>query len=393
MQHKLRSLLSTLGIMFAVGAVISMLAVAEGAKRETLKQISQLGMNTVIIRPSMLTDAQKIAARSNLSKGLAYADVVSMKRLAGVLFIAPVKEVRAGVSGAVEENHPDILCVTPAYQYVKNLVIKQGRFICDEDVVWNNLVCVLGKKVSLALGGRIGKVIYLENRPYKIVGILEERRLIKGKIPALSVRDFNNAVFIPYGTEIISAQASADSGEFSEIFVKLSPGTDVHGYARAIERILLLNHGEFKDFQVVVPEELIRQAWKTQRIFNIVLGCIAGISLLVGGIGIMNIMIASVSERTKEIGIRRAIGADREHIILQFLSEAVILTFMGGLIGVGLGCIGVFVITVFAGWMALITPWSVLAALSMSVFVGVFFGIYPAYRAAVLDPISALRQE
>ncbi len=393
-QNKLRCLLSLQGVTFAVAAVITMLAVAQGAKIETMKQLDQLGGKTLIIRHSVLTESQKISARKKLSAGLTLADAYSIqKRIPGVLHVAPVREVRAGLAASGKDDVFDILAVTPAFQYVKNLTLRKGRFICDEDMARHNLVCVLGSDVATSLGKGLGRILYLENRPYIIVGVLERRQLANAQHPALALRDFNKAIFIAHGSAPFAGQTDADEGELTEIFVKFRPDADVSVYTGAIDQTLLYNHGGFRDFQVIAPEELIRQAQKTQRMFNIVLGCIAVVSLLSGGIGIMNIMIASVTERTREIGIRRAVGATRKHIILQFVTESVTLSFIGGMIGALLGIGGALLIPPLTGWNTVVTLWSVVLALTVSICVGIFFGFYPAYRAAMSDPIKALRYE
>jgi len=396
LRHRLRSLLSTLGIVFAVVAVVAMLAIAEGAKREILDQIDILGTNSVIVRTLQLTEAQQAAARRRLSHGLDLADVTSLERtISTISCIAPLKEVKASLSASISQNPFEILAITASYQSAKGLGIQQGRFICNADVVWKNLVCVLGHEVSRLLGndGRVGGVLRLENRAYRIVGILQERQWLRSKSSALTVRNFNRAVFIPIGTEVMGAHGRKEFGELSEIWIRVVRDTNVQASAAAIKRILIQRHGGVEDFQVIVPQELLNQAQKTQRIFNIVLGCIAGISLLVGGIGIMNTMLASVAERTREIGIRRAIGATRKHIVVQFLCESIVLTITGGCIGIILGIGGAVIISKVAEWRTVLTLWSITTSILMAGCVGLVSGLYPAVRAARLDPARALRHE
>ena len=396
LRHRLRSLLSTLGIVFAVVAVVAMLAIAEGAKREILDQIDILGTNSVIVRTLQLTEAQQAAARRRLSHGLDLADVTSLERaISAISCIAPLKEVKASLSASTSQNPFEILAITASYQSAKGLGIQQGRFICNADVTWKNLVCVLGHEVSRLLGndGRVGGVLRLENRAYRIVGILQERQWLRSKSSALTVRNYNRAVFIPIGTEVMGANKRKEFGELSEIWVRVVRNANVRASAAAIKRILIQRHGGVEDFQVIVPQELLNQAQKTQRIFNIVLGCIAGISLLVGGIGIMNTMLASVAERTKEIGIRRAIGATRKHIVVQFLCESIVLTITGGCIGIILGIGGAVIISKVAEWRTVLTLWSITTSILMAGCVGLVSGLYPAVRAARLDPARALRHE
>jgi putative ABC transport system permease protein len=396
LRHRLRSLLSTLGIVFAVVAVVAMLAIAEGAKREILDQIEGLGTNSVIIRTLRLTETQKAAARRRLSRGLDLSDVESFARaIPAISSIAPLKEIKASFSASLAQDPFEILAVTTAYQSAKGLAVQQGRFICSADVIRKNLVCVLGAEVSRLIGndGRVGGVLRLEDRAYRIVGILQERQWVRSRSPALTVRNYNRAVFIPIGTEVLRSDGQSGFGELSEIWIRVAGNRNVHACAAAVGRVLTRKHGGVEDFQVIVPQELLKQAQKTQRIFNMVLGCIAGISLLVGGIGIMNTMLASVAERTREIGIRRAVGATRKHIVVQFLCESIVLTTAGGILGIILGSGGALVISKVAGWKTLLTLWSIVLSVLMAGCVGLVSGLYPAVRAAGLDPARALRHE
>ena len=394
LRHRLRSLLSTLGIVFAVVAVVAMLAIAEGAKREVLDQIEALGTNSIIVRTFQLTKAQEASARRRLSRGLDLSDVNSLKRaIPAISSIAPLREVKAAISASTSQDPFEILAITASYQEAKTLTINQGRFICNADVVRKNLVCVLGAEVSRLLGngGRVGSVLRLEDRTYRIVGILQERQWMRNRSLALTVRNYNRAVFIPIGTEVTGVRGEKTFGEVSEIWLRVAGNRNVQACAAAVRRVLARKHGGVEDFQVIVPQELLLQAQKTQRIFNIVLGCIAGISLLVGGIGIMNTMLASVAERTREIGIRRAIGATRKHIVVQFLCESTMLTITGGCIGIILGIGGALIISKVADWRTVLTLWSIASSIFMAGCVGLVSGLYPAVRAAYLDPAHALR--
>jgi putative ABC transport system permease protein len=396
LRHRLRSLLSTLGIVFAVVAVVAMLAIAEGAKHEILEQIEGLGTNSVIVRTLALTEAQEAAARRHLSRGLDLSDARSLGRAIPQLSaVAPLKEVKAALSASSVEDPFEILAVTASYQLAKRLAVQHGRFICHADVVQRNLVCVVGAEVSRLLGndGRVGSVLRLEDRTYRIVGILQERQWMRSRSSALTVRNFNRAVFLPMGSEVMGPRDKTEFGEISEIWLRVARDSNVQACASAVKRILARNHGGVKDFQVIVPQELLVQAQKTQRVFNIVLGCIAGISLLVGGIGIMNTMLASVVERTREIGIRRAVGATRSHIVVQFLCESIVLTITGGCIGILLGAGGALFISKVANWTTVLTMWSIGISVLMAGGVGLVSGLYPALRAARLDPAGALRNE
>jgi putative ABC transport system permease protein len=389
-------MLSVLGIVFGVIAVVAMLAIAEGAKRETLEMIESLGTNNIIVRQLDLTDTQKLTAQEHLSRGLALSDVDSLNRTIPILSkIAALKEVQAAVSAAAIKDPVEILAVTEDFQRLSNLGVQQGRFICNTDIFRSNLVCVLGAELSKLLrnDGHLGKVLRLDEKIYRVVGILQERRWIRSNSSALNVRNYNRVVFIPLGTEPVTDVNRSQFGDISEIWLRVSRKANVPACASAVRRILTRKHGNIEDFQVIVPQELLNQAQKIQRVFNIVLGCIAGISLLVGGIGIMNTMLASVAERTREIGIRRSIGAARKHIVVQFLYESIILTIMGGCVGIALGTGGAFIISKVAGWKTTVTLWSMAVSLGMAGSVGLVSGLYPALKAAWLDPASALRQE
>lgn len=395
-RYRLRSFLSSLGIVFAVVAVVAMLSIAEGAKQEILEQIERLGTNSIIVRSLQLTRAQETAARRRLSSGLVLSDANALKKAINTISsIAPVKEVKASLPISIAQDPFEILAITESYQIAKNLTVKQGRFVCKTDIIRKNLVCVLGEEVSrlLADGGHLGGALRLEDRTYRIVGILRKRQWKLSKSPALAVRNYNRAIFIPIGTEVMDEHGQIRFGEISEIWLRVERNENVQACAEAVRRILNQKHGGVEDFQVIVPQELLIQAQKTQRIFNIILGCIAGISLIVGGIGIMNTMLASVAERTREIGIRRAIGAGQKHIVMQFLCEAMVLTTTGGCVGIILGAGSAVIISKIAGWKTVLTVWSVVVSIIMAGGVGLISGLYPAVKAARLEPVRALRQE
>ncbi|MDH3582769.1 MAG: ABC transporter permease, partial [Phycisphaerae bacterium] len=341
-QRRLRSFLSTLGIVFAVVAVVSMLAIAEGARRQTMEQIAQLGTRNIIIRQAKLTDEQKRSASERLSRGLELADEQRLRRgLAAAGQVAPLREVRAAVAGATEETSIEVLAVTGAYQPTMSLDVGTGRFLSESDVRRRNLVCVVGAEIGALLkrGLQPGQTLHLEQRSYRVVGVLQARDHTAAQGSALSVRNYNRSILIPLG-----AEPAAVGSSLSEIIVQVHDEALVPAAALAARRVLRRNHGGVEDFQLVVPQELLEQAARTQRIFTLVLASIAAISLLVGGIGIMNVMLASVSERTREIGIRRSVGASRLHIVAQFLAESVMLTVAGGGVGVFLGVVAAMAI-------------------------------------------------
>ena len=401
LQHKLRAALSILGVICGVMAVLAMLSIGEGAKQEALDQIEQLGTRNIYVKAAALTEEQEIKAREGLSRGLTpYDKDRIVAGCAAVQDVACLKEVSASVIGMAKEASPQIVACSSNYAQVQQFSVSYGRFISDQDLELKNRVCVVGYDVANGLGsdGSPGKSIRMEDSLFRVVGVLKRHDIKGAKSSVVSVRNYNQMIFIPLGTEgeLLSptyTRRNGLPGGLTELVVQVGKTEQVLSAANVIRRIIVISHGGVEDFRMVVPQELLRQSQKTQRTFNIVLGSIACISLLVGGIGIMNIMLATVSERTKEIGIRRAVGAAREHIVIQFLAESVLLTFSGGIVGVVAGIAGVWLITAMAGWKTAITIWSIILSLLMSTIVGVFFGMYPAYHAAKMDPIAALRHE
>ncbi len=397
--HKLRSALSVLGVVCGVMAVLSMISIGEGAKQKVMEQIEQLGTKNIYLKAISLTVDQQMKASENRSKGLTLKDLhliqVGCRYARGV---ASLKEVTASVIGMSREINPQIVASSSNYSDLQNFFISKGRFISDQDIKRRNLVCVLGDRVAKSLGarGKTGSQIRIENHMFKIVGILDRFDLKRDQTSVAPARNYNEMIFIPMGTERVLTRLSETKGnylisELSEIVVQMKKTDQVLKAAGVIKRIMMVSHNRVDDYQMVVPQELLQQAKRTQRTFNMVLGAIACVSLLVGGIGIMNIMLATVSERTREIGIRRAVGATRGDIVMQFLLESVILTFFGGIVGIFLGITAAHLISSVAGWNTAITSWAVAAPLAMSVLVGIFFGLYPAYQAAKMDPATAFR--
>ena len=257
-------------------------------------------------------------------------------------------------------------------------------------------ICVLGGDVArelFKLTNPLGQQIRIEDTWYTVVGVMESKNIRLDKNAAIKVRNFNRDIYLPI-TTVFSRTLSSDLYEqVDEIAVQVNDQDLVVPASRIIDRLLLRNHNQVKDFEIVIPRELLEQAQKTQQIFNIVMGAIAAISLLVGGIGIMNIMLATVTERIKEIGIRRAIGASERDIMIQFLNETVFISVSGGIIGIILGALMAQVITLYAEWDTVISLTAVFWAFVISVGIGIVFGLYPAQKAARMDPIQALRTE
>lgn len=395
MLHRLRTFLSTLGVLFGVTAVIAMLSIGEGAKQETLEQIEQLGMNSIIIRQNAMTQEQHLEALKKKSKGLTWNDAEQLEKNIPYLSTeaAPLKVIEASLMGTKTQISPEIVATTQAFGVMKGLQTTEGRFLCNLDHQRRNLVCVLGYDIASSLGtdGHVGNVVRIENIQYQIVGVLKPTNWKAGKNSSITTRNLDKTIFIPLGSEkSLPNSNNINKYKLSEVILQIGDPQHMNHTARLVRNILRKSHSGYEDYQVIIPQELLNQATRTQQTFNLVLGSIAAISLLVGGIGIMNIMLATVSERTREIGIRRAVGANQRHIMTQFLLETLLLTLTGAFLGVVIGIFFSTFISYIADWKTIVTLWSVLLSMTMASLVGLCSGLYPAYKAAVMDPIRAL---
>jgi len=410
--HRLRSLLTVLGIVFGVCSVIAMLAIGEGASFEAQEQIKNLGSQNIILRSTKPPEEQKISDKGSqsyvLQYGITYTDVKSIRAtIPGVTIVLPARIIRDYVWHISRRVDCDVVGTVPWYPELRNHRVADGRFFTDTDMDGKAGVCVLGAEMVPALfplESPLGKHVRVGGEYYQVIGVMERSGQAAKTDDATdtAAKGASQRMFIPLETakvrfgEVLMRRRSgsfeAERVQLHEVTVKVASLEQVMSVADAIKQLLEHNHKK-KDFEVVVPLELLKRAERTKQIFNIVLGSIAAISLLVGGIGIMNIMLASVTERTREIGIRRALGARRHDIVLQFLVETVLLSGAGGIIGVFLGVAIPFVVTWTAGMKTIITLWSPLLAFTISALVGVIFGIYPALRAAQMDPVEALRHE
>jgi len=402
--HKLRSLLTVLGVVFGVGSVVAMLAVGEGASSEVLEHIRKLGSNNIILTSvKPVEDQQASTQRIRMSiYGLMYDDNARIREtMPSVARTVPVKHVRQ--TGRLHERSMELRLVgTTAdwFDLVERLVLA-GRVLTALDMEQNSAVCVLteyGARKLLATEQVIGQDLRIGGNYYEVVGIVQSES-IAGSI---QTPDQQVDAYIPlnvarerYGDIEVRRTAGSyerEKVELRMILVEVASLEQVEPTATAIEVMLRTFHKK-QDYRISVPLALKRQAEATKRTFNIVLGSIAGISLLVGGIGIMNIMLASVTERTREIGIRRAIGAKRRQIVAQFLIETMVLSTLGGVVGIGLGLLFPWLITYFFEMPTIVPAYGVVLSLSISMSVVIIFGLYPAVRVARLDPIAALRHE
>jgi putative ABC transport system permease protein len=396
--HKLRSALTILGIVFGVASVVSILAVGEGASYEVQAQLRRLGPDRVLLR-SVLPPDIDTSRSTRLDFGLTNADLARIESLVpGLAAVAPSYEIEKRVHVGMREILVPLIGTTPSFTDIHRLEVARGRFLCSVDLEARANVAVLGSKVARSLFGAIdpvGQDIKLGSGLYRIVGLL------RPAIASASVtHQPDESVFIPLTTARMRLEDVARvevGGARRYEYVQLHQiGLRVHNLAQVeqvagmLRRLLTVDHNR-PDYDLVVPFELLRQAERTKRVFSLVLGSIAAISLLVGGIGIMNIMLATVTERTREIGVRRAVGAQRMHILHQFLVETVVLSASGGVLGLGLGLAIPWAIESVSNVRTIVTPGSMALSLGISVLVGVVFGVYPARRAAGMDPIEALR--
>ncbi len=403
--HKLRSLLTMLGVVFGVGSVIAMLAVGEGASSEAMNQIRMLGSNNIIIN-SMKPVEEETATNVRVMMsvyGLLYEDAERLAQsLPTVSRVVPVKHIRKEARLKHRALELRVVGTTPGwFQLVKRNVIGR-RVLTSEDIISHGNVVVLteyGARRVLATEETIGQSLRIGGDYFEVIGIV---RNAGGAAGGIQTPDQEIDAYIPISvarerfgdvfTQMSAGSRTRELVELHQIIVEVDDLENVEMTADAIQAMLERFHKK-QDYRMSVPLALLRQAEATKRTFNIVLGSIAGISLLVGGIGIMNIMLASVTERTREIGIRRAIGANKKQIVTQFLIETVVLSTSGGMIGIGIGLLIPWLVTHFAGMPTVITPYSLILSLGISMGVGIIFGIYPAMRASNLDPIEALRHE
>jgi putative ABC transport system permease protein len=418
LSHKMRSVLTMLGVIFGVAAVIAMVSIGEGAKQEAMDQIRKMGIDVVNVKRTLVTGELLEKADERSPNGLTYGDADSVRQVCTFAKrVVPLREVFADVK---VDNMPvavKIVGTTPGYDMVTRSRIEVGRFLNDTDVKDHHQVCVLGAAAKRELFGfdnSIGKVVKIEQRMFRVIGLMEPKELDSAKAFS-ALRDLNSDVYIPITVSfsdfrIASQQAitpdirklqktisnmmsrrTKEQNPITEIIVQVENDVATVPTASIIRSVINRQHKGIRDYEIIIPAELLRQSQQTQRIFNIVMAAIASISLFVGGIGIMNIMLATVSQRTREIGVRRCIGATRWDIVRQFMLEALVITCVGGLIGVVLGIGGAKAISVYANWRTVVSMQAIVVSFGVSGLVGIVFGMYPAVRAALVDPIEALR--
>jgi putative ABC transport system permease protein len=398
--QKTRTLLTALGIVFGVGSVIGMLAIGSGAKEESLRFIEQLGVRNILIDARPVTSQEEFQQRRRSSPGLSERDVRILK--ANIESIETLSSRRtlhpARVLPKPSRDLPELYGVHPSYELIHSLRIAEGKFFDEQDNNASATVCVLGESAKVSLLGyapAVGKFIKVNDTWMEVVGVLHEQLMAGAQSSGGAMQDINNIIYIPLNTMQYRFwdQSSQMKDELDGIELRLSGAADSIEVSKVVAAVLSNTHHNVQDFTVTIPAALLAQQQRTQTIFTYVMVAIAAISLLVGGIGIMNIVLATVLERTREIGIRRSIGARRFDIVRQFLTESVLISVGGGLLGIAFGFFLAWLIARTAEWKTIVTTASVVIAFGVSVFVGVVFGIYPAVKASRINPIDALRYE
>jgi putative ABC transport system permease protein len=396
-RHKLRSFLTMLGMIFGVGAVIAMLSIGAGAEEQSLRAIASLGIRNIIIEAKEFKSEELKQIRTE-SLGVSLRDVQQLQTILKpkplISAVRPIKTYQVNSEKARSDCR--VLGVSSTYPTIQNLRMLQGSFFLPADERANAQVCVLGivaKQKLFGFGDVLDQQIKVNDVWLKVVGVLADATVEKQEFEGIKVQNPNNDIYIPITTAIRKFDTESVENELNQIIIQIAPGAVIKEQASTINNLMSVMHRYVDDYSILVPEKLLEQKQRTQAIFNIVMGAIASISLLVGGIGIMNIMLASVLERTNEIGLRRAIGAKKLDIRMQFMSEAIAISLAGGIIGVALGYGISWAVSRFAEWNTIITPQSIALSFGVSSIIGLIFGIYPAVQASNLDPIECLRYE
>jgi putative ABC transport system permease protein len=436
--NKMRSLLTALGIIFGVAAVIAMLAIGNGAQQEILDQIKLVGVNNIVIRPIIEQKEEKLNAEASgkkekkkFSPGLTIRDVHSItSTIPGLERVSPEIILNTNVIRSGIRRSAKLVGVLPSYFQIYDFQLADGRMFNDEQLKAGSPVCIIGSALKsrfFPTEDAIGKSIKVGPHWLKIIGVMRERLVSESSISKLGIRDFNMDVYAPLQSVLIryenrdlitgealrkaamrsrgmvfnnSGESDAESEldkknyhQLDRLVIQVEETAKLQSTAEILSRMLSRKHYDVVDFEIEIPELLLKQQQRTNDIFNYVLGAIAGISLLVGGIGIMNIMLASVLERIKEIGLRLSIGAQKSDVVQQFLFEAVMISVSGGLIGIILGVTLAYVVSAFAGIPTIISFSSIVLSFGVAATVGLIFGIAPARKAASQDPITSLRYE
>lgn len=396
-RRSLRTGLTLLGMIFGVGAIVAMLAVGEGSRREALRLVAELGLNNVIVESKGIEPEQLKDIRTR-SLGLSAADgVAALSVVPGAQSVALKKEIKVDqlISGA-QVMSGRAFAVSTGYAAHGGLTLKEGRWLTPQDGATLAPICVVGARLARTLFGAapaIGQRIKLNHVWLQVVGVLTDRTPSKAEFEGIKLGLDDERLFVPWETGRARFNFKRIEDEVDGISIRLDGAAAPDNAARVLQALISGRHGGVDDTNLIVPLGLYRQNQQTQRIFTIVMSSIAAVSLLVGGIGIMNIMLANVLERRREIGLKRALGARRRDVVEQFLAEALVIAVSGAVLGMVLGAIVAYSIAALAGWSVAWSPVSLLAAVLACVAVGLAFGVYPARQAAALDPIAALRSD
>jgi len=389
-RYKLRTMLSVLGVVLGVAAVIAMMSVNEGAAQTALAQVDRLGLDNLVAR------SKSPSAYPGAWRGLTVADSVRAEQLVPLVRLtSPVIDRYERLAHAGRSTVTHVLGVRPAYQQILRISVERGRFLSLTDEMTVTRAAVLGATLAKRLFGHrdpIGERIGVGSDHYHVVGVMRERGTDAKTAGSLAWHDLDEIAFVPLPALTSRTIDIAPEQPVDEVWAQVSDG------AHAVELAGILEHAiartqQDRTFDVIIPRELLAQRYRTQKTFSVVIGSVAALALLVGGIGIMNIMLTSVVERTREIGVRRTVGATRRDIAWQFLTEAVLMTVGGGALGIVIGAVLSLAITAFAGWNTLVSVQAVTLGFFVSLVVGLVFGLYPALKAAALAPVDAMRFE
>ncbi|MEJ2246827.1 MAG: ABC transporter permease [Acidobacteriota bacterium] len=398
--RKLRSLLTMLGMIFGVAAVVSMLSIGAGAQQQVLAFIEQMGVHNLIVEAKTINSTQELLEFRSLSPGLSFKDLRMIRANIGDLSFSTARKrlTPSSMLPKPRRDMPVIYGFGTEYLDIARLKIVSGRYFYSEDNDHMTSVCVLGEGAKANLFPQqeaVGEYLKINGQWFRVIGILAPQLAAPTEVAGLKSEDLNNLIYTPIDSMLFRLEGSSSTymDEIDGIFMQLKSSVNPSVAADVVRSLLNVTHRNANDFQMIIPAELLAEQKRTQRIFEMVMVAIASISLLVGGIGIMNIMLASILERTHEIGVRRAVGACQKDILRQFLVEATFISFVGGLLGVGCGFGISRLVAMMAGWSTIVTLNSIILAFVVSVSVGLIFGIYPAAKAARLDPVEALRYE
>lgn len=398
--HGMRSLLTMLGMIFGVAAVVAMLSIGAGARQKVMALIEQMGVRNLIVDAKETTEWQAHQKVRKISPGLTLQDYrVISDDVTGIVASTPRKRMTpTKMIPKPQQDIPVIFGVNPSYPKIAGLQMVSGRFFDEKDEDAAAPVCVLGAAAKWSLFGAssaVGEYVKANEQWFRVIGVVSPQLSADTSGGGAPSADVNNNIYIPLQSALLRLEDSYSDvrDEIDGIYIELRDSDSVTNGAQIVRTVLDSSHHGADDYSVIVPAQLLAEQKRTERLFNTVMVAIASISLLVGGIGIMNIMLASILERTREIGLRRSLGARRSDIVRQFVIEATMISFAGGTIGVALGVAISRSIAWFAGWSTVVTFGSIALAFLVSISVGLLFGIYPATKAARLDPVEALRYE